>query len=104
MLDAATVDELASLDSGGTPVLSVYLGLDPARQVRRSYRVAFEGLVRDARGRLEGPVREGFVQETARGRAWLEGWEPRGRGLARSSCARPGLGQTHGLLGARDRR
>src|SRR5258707_1050554 len=99
MLDAATVDELASLDSGGTPVLSVYLGLDPARQVRRSYRIAFEGLVRDARGRLEGPVREAFVQETARGRAWLEGWDPRGRGLGLFSWPRRGLGQTHVLSG-----
>jgi len=97
MLDAATVDELASLDSGGTPVLSVYLGLDPARQVRRSYRIAFEDLVRDARERLEGPVREAFVQETARVRAWLEGWDPRGRGLALFSCARRGLWQTHVL-------
>ena len=29
MLDAAAVDELASFDSDGAPVLSIYLGLDP---------------------------------------------------------------------------
>ena len=87
MLEAAGIDQLAVFDSGGAPVLSVYLGLDPARQVRRSYRIAFEDLVRDARERLEGPMREAFMREAVRARAWLEGQEPRGRGVALFSCA-----------------
>ena len=42
-------------------------------------------------------MREAFVQETARARAWLEGWDPRGKGLALFSCAPRGLWQTHVL-------
>ena len=93
MLDAAAIDELASFDGGGAPVLSVYLSLDPARQVRRSYRIAFEDLVRDARERLERPVHEAFVQDTVRARAWLEGQEPRGAAWPSSPARRVGCGR-----------
>jgi peptide chain release factor subunit 1 len=97
MLEAA-VDQLAGFDGRGAPVLSVYLGLDPARHVRRSHRIAFEDLVRETRERLEGPAREAFVQEAARVRTWLEGQEPpRGRGLALFSCSSRELWEAHVL-------
>jgi hypothetical protein len=94
MLDAAAIDELASFDGGRAPVLSVYLGLDPARQVRRSYRIAFEDLVRDARERLEGRVHEVFVQETVRRGRHGQRHPPAGhRLLPRSARPGPGAGR-----------
>jgi peptide subunit release factor 1 (eRF1) len=103
MLKAATIDELSGFDSGGEPVLSVYLGLGPDRQARRSYRIVFEDLVRDQRERLERPLREAFVEETVRVQAWLEGQEPRGKALTLFSCGPRGLWQAHFLsVGIRD--
>ena len=41
-----THDQIAGLDAAGAPILSVYLDLDPAAQVGRTYRVAFDGMTR----------------------------------------------------------
>jgi peptide subunit release factor 1 (eRF1) len=93
LLRQADLERLARFDSGGAPVLSVYLGLDPARQVERAYRAAFRDLVRDARERLGGAGREELDGEVARVNAWLEGQAPRGLGLAIFSCSPRGLWQ-----------
>jgi len=97
MLTPEDIDRLESFDGGDTRVLSAYLDLDPARQVRRSYRIAFEDLVKAAREGLAGPTREHLAREAAHVQTWLEGQEPRGKGLALFSCSPKGLWQAHFL-------
>jgi len=72
MLTPEQIERIEAFERQGARVLSVYLDLDPTRQVRRSSRIVFEDVVKDARERLEGPARrERLVehfQETVRGR------------------------------------
>jgi peptide chain release factor subunit 1 len=97
MLTETQIEALQAFDGRGALVLSAYLDLDPARQVRRSYRVVFEDLVKQARAPLQGPALEGLGAEAARVREWLESPEPRGKGLALFSCTPRGLWQAHVL-------
>ncbi len=55
-------------------------------QVRRSHRIAFEDLVKEARERLEEPARGEFAGETEKVQTWLESQAPAGKGLAVFSC------------------
>ena len=63
MLTQEEIEQLAAFDGQGAWVLSAYLNLDPASQVRRSHRIAFEDLVKEARERLEEPARGEFAGE-----------------------------------------
>jgi peptide chain release factor subunit 1 len=95
VLTREAVEALAAFDGQGAPVLSVYLDLDPARQVRRSYRIAFEDLVKDAQpGRSEAES-QALRSEADRVHAWLDDQPPRGTGLAFFSCTPRGLWQVH---------
>jgi len=86
MITPERIETLAKFDGGGARVLSLCLDLDSARQVRRSYRVAFDDLVKEARERLEPQAHEALLREAARVRKWLESEKPHGRGLALFSC------------------
>jgi peptide chain release factor subunit 1 len=57
MLTPEQLDELEAFDGGEARVLSVYLDLDPARQVRRSYLTVFADLVKEVREKLTEPAR-----------------------------------------------
>jgi hypothetical protein len=87
MLTPAELERLESFDGGPSPALTVYLDLDPARQVRHSYRIAFEDLVKEARERLPEAARADLAREVATVQAWLETQEPHGKGLVVVSCA-----------------
>jgi peptide chain release factor subunit 1 len=87
MLTQEDIDRLARFDGGGARVLSTYLDLDPARQVKRSYHIAFEDLVHERRERLDEPTRAELTREAAETDAWLQGHPPQGRGFALFSCA-----------------
>ena len=88
MLTDEQIEQLVAFDGQGARVLSVYLDLDPATQVRRSYTIAFEDLVKTARARLDdASAREAFEAEATRVQTWLESEEPRGKGLAVFSCS-----------------
>ena len=87
MLTPQEIDKLARFDAGGARVLSTYLDLDPARQVRRSYRIVFEDLVHELRERLDEGARAELAREVAENDAWLQSHPPRGKGFALFSCA-----------------
>jgi peptide chain release factor subunit 1 len=97
MITPEQLEQLEAFDGRGAWVLSAYLDLDPARQVRRSYRAAFEDLVKEARDRIPEPRRGDLAREAARVQAWLEGQPPRGRSLAVFSCEPGGFWQAHFL-------
>ena len=97
MITRERIETLATFDARGARVLSLLLDLDPARQIRRSYLIAFDDLVKEARERLEQPAREAFLREAARVRTWLENEKPRGKGLALFSCEPRDLWQAHFL-------
>jgi len=88
MITRERIETLATFDARGARVLSLLLDLDPARQIRRSYLIAFDDLVKEARERLEQPAREAFLREAARVRTWLENEKPRGRGWRCSPASR----------------
>ena len=90
MLSPNEIDQLARFDGGGARVLSTYLDLDPGRQARRSYRVAFKDLVAELRETLDEPARRELARELVPTTAWLENQVPQGKGLAIFSSA-PGL-------------
>ena len=97
MLSAQEIEQLEAFDAQGARVLSVYLRLDPAQQVRRAYMIALEDMVKEARDRAEEPGRTELANEAEQVRTWLESEEPRGRGLAVFSCTRRDLWQAHFL-------
>jgi peptide chain release factor subunit 1 len=86
MLTEERIRQLQALDGLGARVLSVYLDLDPASQVWRTYRVAFEDLVKDLGERLAERDRKELSAEASTVQAWLESQEPRGLGLTVFSC------------------
>jgi hypothetical protein len=65
MLTPEQIVELERFDAGGERVLSVYLDLDPRRQVRRAYRIVLEDLAKEVRSRL-GRKEAGAVRGRAR--------------------------------------
>jgi len=97
MVTPEQIDQLEAFDGEGARVLSVYLNLDPARQVRRSYRIVFEDLVKEARAGEEASARRELEREVARVQAWIESHEPTGKGLAVFSCEPRGLWQAYSL-------
>ena len=97
MVTPEQIEQLEAFDGGGARVLSVYLDLDPARQVRRSYRIVFEDLLKEVREGLEKLARGDLAREAALVQAWLESQEPRGKGLALFSCTPRNLCQAHWL-------
>jgi peptide chain release factor subunit 1 len=97
MISREQIEQLATLQPGPDRVLSVYLDLDPARQVRRSHRVALDDLVREAHAGLDDAARAGLEREAAAVRAWLEREPPGGLGAAVFSCQPRGLWQAHFL-------
>ena len=72
MLTREQVEALAAFDAHGSFVLSLYLDLDPVRQVRRSYQIAFKDLVKEARAHLPEPRRDDLEREVATVQAWLD--------------------------------
>ncbi|MGE3231756.1 MAG: Vms1/Ankzf1 family peptidyl-tRNA hydrolase [Hyphomicrobium sp.] len=97
MVTPDDIERLESFDSGSEPVLSTYLDLDPVRQVRRSYRAAFEDLVKQAREPLDKRGRNALLREVAQVAKWLEFQKPRGKGLAFFSCTPRKLWEAHSL-------
>jgi peptide chain release factor subunit 1 len=97
MITQDEIDQLSNFDGGGARVLSTYLDLDPARQVRRSYRIVFEDLVHDLRERLDEPARAELSREAAENDAWLQSHPPRGKGFVLFSCAPRGFWQAYFL-------
>src|SRR5213593_157199 len=91
MLTQEQIEQLEAFDAQGARVLSVYLDLDPASQIRRSYRIAFEDLVKALRARLEGQEQADLSREVERVQTWLDSQDPRGKGLAVFSCTPRGL-------------
>ncbi len=97
MISRERIEQLGAFDGRGAHVLSAYLDLDPARLVGRTYRIAFDDLVKEARERLEGTARGDLQREAARVQAWLESEKPHGKGLALFSCEPRDLWQAHFL-------
>jgi peptide subunit release factor 1 (eRF1) len=97
MLTPEDIDRLLSFDGGDAWVLSAYLDLDAARRIKRSYLIAFEDLTRAKREQLAEPARDHFAREVTNARAWLEGQEPSGKGLALISCSPKSFWQAHVL-------
>jgi peptide subunit release factor 1 (eRF1) len=91
MLSTQEIARLESFDGNEARVLSAYLDLDPARQVERTYRVAFDDLVDALSEGLEKAARRDLLAEASETRAWLERHAPRGKGLALFSCAARGF-------------
>jgi len=86
MISREQIEQLGAFDGRGARVLSLYLDLDPRRQVVRSYRIVFEDLVKEARERLDKPALKELQSEVERVQAWMETQKPRGKGLALFSC------------------
>jgi hypothetical protein len=97
MLTHEQVRELERFDSGGAPVLSVYLDLDEPRLITRAYEIAFEDLVKEAAAGLDESQRDGLAAEAARVQSWFTSTEVKGRSLTLFSCSARGLWQTYSL-------
>jgi hypothetical protein len=94
MITQQDLEQLEAFDGRGARILSVYLDLDPDRQVRRSCRVVFEDLVKDVGARLPEPARDDLTREVGRVQEWLTS-EPHGKAVALFSCQARGLWQVH---------
>jgi peptide chain release factor subunit 1 len=100
MITRQDIERLEAFDGQGARVLSVYLDLDPERQVRRSYQTVFKDLVKDIAEALDARDEQAhrqLHQEAARVQEWLEAEAPRGKSVAIFSCTPGGLWQTHFL-------
>lgn len=86
MISTTDVQALVTFDGGEHLVLSVYLNLEPVRQVRRSYRAAFEDLAKRLEPQMDARGREALDREAERVRGYLEAEPPEGKGLALFSC------------------
>jgi peptide chain release factor subunit 1 len=93
----ADVERLVRFDGRGARVLSVYLDVDPERQVTRSYRIVLEDLVKAARERLDEDARLDLDAEVARVQQWLEKEPPGARGLAIFASSAAGLWEIYRL-------
>jgi peptide chain release factor subunit 1 len=85
------LERLEGFDSRGAWVLSVYLDLDPQRQVDRSYLVVLKDLVKETRDRLDEAAGDELSKQAARLEEWLESEGPQGRALAAFACSDPDL-------------
>ena len=104
VISHADVERLVRFDGHGARVLSVYLDLDPERQVTRAYQIVLEDLVKGAREPLDKDPRAELQADVDRVREWLETERPRARGLAVFSSSGPGLWETYRLpVGVPDR-
>lgn len=97
MIRQEQVDQLLAFTGNEQPVLSLYLNLEPARQLRRSYRIVVEDLVKDLERRLEEHDRAAFEREVARVQRFLESAQPQGKGLALFSCTPRNFWQVYPL-------
>lgn len=93
----ADLGRLVRFDGRGTRILSVYLDLDPERQVKQSHRIVLEDLVKGAREPLEKDQLRDLEAEAAKVREWLEEEQPRARGLAVFSASAANLWETFRL-------
>jgi peptide chain release factor subunit 1 len=93
----ADVERLVRFEGRGARILSVYLDLEPERQVTRSYRIVLEDLVKAAREPLDKDARHDLEAEAAKVQEWLEQERPRARGLAVFSSSAAGLWVTYRL-------
>jgi len=104
MLSWEQIQQLEAFDGQGARVLSVYLDLEPKRQLRRAYQIMFEDLVKETRDKLDEEGREALTTEGTRVQEWLDNTEPRGKGLALFSCTPRQLWQAYFLpVRVRDR-
>ena len=88
MLAPDEIERLEKFDAGDARVLSVYVNVEPSLQVKRSYRVEFEDLVKEISGRLGEEDREALDREAERVLAWMDTQRgPQGLGLVVFSCA-----------------
>jgi peptide chain release factor subunit 1 len=98
------IRRLATLDSRGACILSVYLGLAPERQVEGTYRTVFKNLAKELRGRLDEARRAALDVEIARVEDWLTSDLPRGTGVAAFASKPAGVWDTlHLHVPIRDR-
>ncbi|MBX5492675.1 MAG: hypothetical protein IRZ14_16110 [Chloroflexi bacterium] len=86
MITIAQLQQLLAFHGGEHPVLSVYLHLAPARQVRRSYRVVFADLARQLQEEVAEAQRTALAREVGRVEAYLAGLEPDSRSVVVFSC------------------
>jgi peptide chain release factor subunit 1 len=93
----ADVERLVRFDGRGARILSIYLDLEPERQVTRSYRIVLEDLVKAVREPLEKDHMRDLETEAAKVQELLEQEEPGGRGLAVFSSSAAGLWLTYRL-------
>jgi peptide chain release factor subunit 1 len=93
----ADVERLVRFDTRGARILSVYLDLDPERQVTGSYRIVLEDLVKAAREPLDKDQKRDLDAEAARVQEWLQEERPRPRGVAVFSSSAAGLWATFRL-------
>jgi peptide chain release factor subunit 1 len=91
----ADVERLVRFDGRGARILSVYLDLDPERQVTRSYRIVLEDLVKAVREPLDKDALRDLEVEAAKVLEWLEQERPGARGLAVFSSSAAGLWVTY---------
>jgi peptide chain release factor subunit 1 len=97
VLRRANVERLVRFDGHGARVVSVYLDLDPERQVSRSYRIVLEDLAKAAREPLDKDARRDLEAEAAKVQEGLERGRPGARGLAVFSSSAAGLWVTYRL-------
>ena len=87
MLSLDQIEQLERFEGAGARVLSVYLDVQPEAQLTGAYRVTFDDLVKEASGRLTGPVRRALTREADRVNEWFDGIvRPSGLGLVIFSC------------------
>ncbi|MCL6649150.1 MAG: hypothetical protein K6U89_12525 [Chloroflexi bacterium] len=105
MITPEQIHQLEQFSPDSAWVLSLYLGLDPERQIERMDLTLFKDLTRTVRESLatEEQLRA-FNAEVEHVTRWLEMTPPQGRGLALFSCLPAGLWQAHFLpVRVRDR-
>ena len=93
----ADVERLVRFDGRGARILSVYLDLDPERQVTQAYRIVVKDLVKAAREQLDKDQLRRLEAEAARVHDWLQEERRRGRGLAIFSASAADLWVTYPL-------
>jgi peptide subunit release factor 1 (eRF1) len=97
MIKPEELRALAETRTTTAHVLSAYLNLSPARQLRRGYQVVFDDLVRRLEEQLGAGARMELREEAARVRAYLEAARRRGLGLVVFSCSPRGLWRAYHL-------
>jgi peptide chain release factor subunit 1 len=91
MITEKTLQELAGYEPTDTPVVSLYLNVDPTRRTTEAYKLRLRGLIKDA-GRAD--LAQDFQ---AMERYFEHEYDWRGRGVALFSNQRAGLWRTYPL-------